>query len=333
MTPPKRPEAEPAALLDDALVGPLVPVRDEDSHKGSHGTLVAVAGSLDYLGAGILVASAAVRAGAGLVCLAVPASLQSLIAGRPPEAISLGLPESNGEVETEGAAAAIAARRPRAVVMGPGLAAGEATARLVRAVLGDETQATVDAGEDVDARPTVAAVLDAGALISLASTRRWWEVLRRPCVLTPHPGEFARLDGSPVSADDDDRLDRARAAAGRWRQVVVLKGARTVVAAPNGRAAIAPFRNPALATAGTGDVLSGTVGAFLAQGLAPWDAARIGVYLHGVAAQQIRERLGDSGLAASDLPFEIALARHRLAHAAARTRRGSALGFGKRADA
>jgi NAD(P)H-hydrate epimerase len=122
----------------------------------------------------------------------------------------------------------------------------------------------------------------------------------------------------------------ARDAATTWSQVVVLKGAKTVIAAPDGRLSIAPFENPALASGGTGDVLSGTIGSLLAQHLEPYDAARLGVYLHGLAGDAVRERLGDSGLLASDLPEPIAMARKRLAAIAERRATGGRLGFGLR---
>jgi NAD(P)H-hydrate epimerase len=139
----------------------------------------------------------------------------------------------------------------------------------------------------------------------------------RKCVLTPHPGEFERLTGSPVSTSDQERRERCQAAARRFGQVVVLKGAHTVIAAPDERVAVASFEVAALATAGTGDVLAGLIGALLAQGVQPFEAACLGVYLHGRAGERLSWRLGDAGLVASDLPFEVALARHELsAHSA-----------------
>ena len=151
----------------------------------------------------------------------------------------------------------------------------------------------------------------------------------RRAVLTPHPGEFARLTGASVADDDGERAARALEAAEQFGQVVVLKGAGTVIAAPDGRLARAPFVNAALASAGTGDVLAGTVAALLAQGVAPFEAACGGVYLHGSAAARISDRLGVSGLLASDLPLEIAYARHRLARL--RDRPGSGrVGFTRR---
>ena len=131
-------------------------------------------------------------------------------------------------------------------------------------------------------------------------------------VLTPHPGEFERLTGMPPTDDDEQRQQSCAQAARELRQVVVLKGARTVIADPDGALSVAPFENPALASAGTGDVLAGTIGGLFAQGVAAFDAARLGVYLHAVAGERVRDRMGDAGLLASDLPVEIALARRAL---------------------
>jgi NAD(P)H-hydrate epimerase len=184
----------------------------------------------------------------------------------------------------------------------------------------------------------VPAVLDAEALRALASIDGWWDGVARRCVLTPHAGEFARLragsghdatEDGDLEGDDAARARAAASAAAEWRQVVVLKGARTVVADPDGLIAVAEFENPALATGGTGDVLAGAIGALLAQHVEPSAAARLGVQLHGMAGEAIRERLGDAGLLASDLPDQIAIARKRLAALAERQRTGSRLGFGR----
>ncbi|MBA3796159.1 MAG: NAD(P)H-hydrate dehydratase [Chloroflexi bacterium] len=311
-----RPPERAPLLLDDRTMAALIPRRDERAHKGSHGTLIIVAGSLDHLGAALLATQAAVRAGAGLVCLALPATLQPLAAGRVPEATTMALPERSAmEVEPQAAAEAIARREADALLVGPGLRPGEGTAALVLALLREKG---------------APAVLDAEALNVLAATSEWWTAFARRAVLTPHPGEFARLDGSPVASEDAERSARAEAAATRWDQVVVLKGAGTVIAAADGRSARAPFKNPALATAGTGDVLAGTVAALLAQGAEPYDAARLGVYLHGVAAERASERLGDAGLLASDLPLLMARARHDLSRAAGGDGVERRLGFGER---
>jgi NAD(P)H-hydrate epimerase len=263
------------------------------------------------------------------VTLAVPESLQPLFAAKVVEATTMALPEDDvEEIDPEPALARILDHEHDAMVVGPGLRPGLATTELVGRL--------IVAPEDAS---SPALVLDAEALRSLATMDHWWDGERRPAVLTPHPGEFARLRAGSGNdpADDGDLVDDdvARAAAARdaastWRQVVVLKGARTVIAAPDGQVAVAPFENPALATGGTGDVLAGTIGSLLAQGLQPFDAARLGVYLHGLAGDSVSERIGDAGLLASDLPDPIAIARKRLAAIAERRSAGGRLGFGSR---
>ena len=318
-----------AEALDDPSMARLLPERDPRGHKGTFGKLLVLAGSIDYAGAALLVCRAAGRAGAGLVTLAVPESLQPLFAAKVIEATTMALPEDDlEEVDPEPALAKILDHEHDALVVGPGLRPSLATSDLIRLLL------TVP--EDPAPAP---AVLDAEALRSLATADDWWTATTRPCVLTPHAGEFARLragsghdpsDDGDLVEDDAARVRAATAAAAEWDQVVVLKGARTVIASPDGTAAVAPFENPALATGGTGDVLAGVIGGLLAQGIAPAAAARLGVYLHGSAGESVRERIGDAGLLASDLPDPVALARKRLASIAERARKGSRLGFGAR---
>jgi len=317
-----------ATRLDDDLAASLLPQRPARGHKGSFGKLLAIAGSLDYAGAALLVCRGAGRAGVGLVTLAIPESLQPLFAAKVVEATTMGLPEDDvEEIDPEAALARILDHEHDAIVLGPGLRPGLATAELVR-------QLIAAPGEDP---PPI--VLDAEALRSLATMDGWWAGERRPAVLTPHAGEFGRLRaGSGVDAeadgdlvgDDTARVAAARDAAAAWQQVVVLKGARTVIAAPDGDVAIAPFENPGMATGGTGDVLAGAIGALLAQGLAPFAAARLGVYLHGSSGDWVRDRYGDAGLLASDLPEGLAIARKRLAGLAERRQATKRLGFGSR---
>ncbi len=318
-----------AVRLDDEIVAALLPERPKRGHKGSFGKLLVIAGSLDYAGAALLVCRAAGRAGAGLVTLAVPESLQPLFAAKVVEATTMGLPEDDvEEIDPEPALARILDHEHDAIVVGPGLRPGLSTAELVRLLL--------SASAESDAAPIV---LDAEALRSLATMDGWWEGEHRPAVLTPHAGEFARLragsghepaDDGDLAGDDDARVAAARDAAADWNAVVVLKGARTVIAAADGTVAVAPFENPALASGGTGDVLSGAIGSLLAQGLEPFAAARLGVYLHGVAGDGVRERFGDAGLLASDLPDGLAIARKRLAALAERKGSGKRLGFAAR---
>jgi NAD(P)H-hydrate epimerase len=319
------------ATLDDAVAAELLPERPARAHKGTFGRLLVVAGSLDYAGAALLAASAATRAGAGLVVLAIPASLQPLFAGRVLEVTTLRLPEqAPGVADPDGAIEASAQRAHDALVVGPGLTVGAATDELVVRLMAGEGDSAPGGAADRDA--LAPAVIDAEALNGLARRPGWWRDARRPAVLTPHPGEFLRLsDADPALAEmrpatgDPERAAAATGAARSWNQVVVLKGARTVIAAPDGAIAVAPFEDPALATAGSGDVLAGTIGALLAQGRSPWDAARLGVYLHGMAGEAVREALGDSGAVASDLLIQLPLARRRLV--AARDRAPRPLGF------
>jgi NAD(P)H-hydrate epimerase len=328
------PDAEDVAipgvpLMDDRAAAALLPERPVRAHKGTFGKLLVLAGSLDYAGAALLVCRAAGRAGAGLVTLAVPESLQPLFAAKVVEATTMALPEDDvEELDPEPALARILDHDHDAIVVGPGLRPGLATADLVRQLL--------HVPEDSSPPPIV---LDAEALRSMATLGAWWDGVARSCVLTPHPGEFERLragagiedgaDGDLV-ADDAARAAAAKDAAASWSQVVVLKGARTVIAEPDGTVTVLPFENPALATGGTGDVLAGVIGALLAQGVAPGPAARLGAYLHGLAGDLVRERLGDAGLLASDLPDLIPIVRKRLAAIAERAAAGKRLGFGSR---
>ncbi len=323
--PDEQPWPEGASRLDEDAAVLLLPFRPKRGHKGSFGKLLVIAGSLDYAGAALLVCQAAGRSGVGLVSLAIPETLQPLFAAKVIEATTMALPEDDvEEIDPEPALARILDHEHDALVVGPGLRPGLATSELVRQLL-------ESGGED---RPPL--VLDAEALRALAAIDGWWAGERRAAVLTPHVGEFARLrTGSGVAPDadgdlvDDDaaRVAAARDAAATWGQVVVLKGARTVVADPGGEVAVAPFENPALATGGTGDVLSGAIGGLLAQGVGPFAAARLGVYLHGAAGEIGRERFGDAGLLASDLPDGLAVARRRLAAIAERQTSGKRLGF------
>ena len=277
-----------ARSLDAATCAALLPKRPADGHKGSFGTVLCVCGSLDYAGAALLCGLAAARAGAGLVILAVPEGLQPVIAGRVPELVTMALPEQpagHGADSLE-ASALINARTPDAPVAGCGMAENEGNRELVLRLL-------------AASGPPV--VLDGGALNLLARSGRWWAANQRAAVLTPHPGEFARIMGTPAGVSDDERLASAKAAAERFGQVVVLKGAHTVIADPGGESVRSGVATPALATAGSGDVLAGVIGAFLAGGAAPFDAAACGVAVHGAAGLLAAERIGTTGVMARDI--------------------------------
>ena len=269
-----------------------LPPRDPRAHKGTFGRLLVVAGSMEYAGAALLAGLGAARTGAALVCLATPASVGAQLLGVVPELTAMLLAEeAAGLIGPAGwRRVAHEATAYDATVAGPGLGSQSSTQRRVRTFL---------------AELRGPAVVDADALNALATEDGWWRTLSGPMVLTPHPGEFARLlreAAEPSLADDDAaRAKAAAAAAARWRQVVVLKGAHTLVAAPDGQLLRSDVATPSLATAGSGDVLAGAIGALLAAGCSALDAAACGVAVHGAAGLLAERRIGRAGVIARDI--------------------------------
>lgn len=288
-------------LLEPACVRPLLPKRPLDSNKGTFGKVMVVAGSSLYIGAAYLAAAGAGRAGAGLVTLATTAERAPVYAVKLAEATYHLLPPESAPAEERAAAVLDGLKGYRALVVGPGLGQSDDT----RAFLG-RLFAGLRAMPEEE-RPRL--LVDADGLNNLSRSERWWELLPAETVITPHPGEMARLRGGErVSGGGADRLEVARRAAREWNLVVVLKGAATLIASPDGGLRVNWPGNPALASAGTGDVLSGCIGGLLAQGLRPFDAAAAGVYLHSRAGHLVSERIGDAGLLAGDLLAEIPVA-------------------------
>jgi NAD(P)H-hydrate epimerase len=277
---------ERCRLLEEPEARCLVPQRDPAAHKGDAGRVLVVAGSPGRTGAAHLALLGALRGGAGLVTLSARAEVLPLaLAGRP-EAMSSALPGSGPLGSGDLPALAEAARRADAIVAGPGFHRGIETGRLLRDWL------------SAAGRPTV---LDADALNALEPEPTWLGQLPAPVILTPHPGEMARLCGLTVEDVQGDRIGLAAAKAAAWGVVVVLKGARTVVAVRGRPVSVIPTGNAGMATGGTGDVLAGLCGALLAGGLAPFDAARVAAWVHGAAGDLVAERLGERGLLAGDL--------------------------------
>jgi NAD(P)H-hydrate epimerase len=276
-------------LLSAAWVRDRLPARPVSANKGAFGRVLAVAGSANYPGAARLSAEASYRVGAGLVTLACPDAVRSCVAPATPEITYLPLGESLALHPERLAAILGALANCDTLLIGPGLSQLEGVAQTVRDIL-----TAVPANLS-------ASVADADALNALANWDGWHEQVTSALVLTPHPGEMSRLTGRAVAEIQDDRLAVALDAAARWNQVVVLKGAHTIVAAPDGRAAISPHANALLATAGTGDVLAGAIAGLIAQSMDPFEAAACAVYLHGSAAEEAAESIGDRGLLASDL--------------------------------
>jgi NAD(P)H-hydrate epimerase len=277
----------PVELLSTAWVRERLPARPKSANKGTFGRVLVVGGSENYVGAPRLAAEGAYRTGAGLVTIAASSSLRSALAAGVPEATWLTLHDPFVEREDR---AAILSVDWDALVIGPGLGQREDAGLLAGSVVGH-----------TNTNGTASHVIDADALNALAKFGgHWWKTDRR-LILTPHPGEMARLLGTSVEEVQRDRLNVAVNAARDWGHIVVLKGAHTIVAAPDGRAMVSPYANPLLATAGTGDVLAGVIAGLAAQGMQPFEAAACGVYIHAVAAEELGEELGDRGMLASDL--------------------------------
>jgi hydroxyethylthiazole kinase-like uncharacterized protein yjeF len=289
-------EGAASEYLTGELIRSVLPERPVQANKGSFGRVLVVAGSMNYIGAAYLACSGAIRVGAGLVTLAVTPTLQSILAAKLTEVTYLLLPESRPGVVAPEAARLISQHFEgyNVLLLGCGLGQGPAAVKLVRSILLAKER-----------RELPALVLDADALNILADTPRWWQHLNTDAIVTPHPGEMARLTGIPVAEIQADRLGVAKKWAAEWNKTVVLKGAYTVIASPEGRAVISPVANPGLASAGSGDVLTGAIAGLAAQGLPLFEAAACGVYLHGGAGERVKERLGDAGMIASDLLPEL----------------------------
>ena len=287
------------ALAEAGDVARLLGPRPPDSHKGSFGRLAIVAGSRGKSGAAILAARGALRAGAGLVTVFCAESLEPVVVTALPEAMTLGLLEESGAIAEGAATRALAALASfDAAVVGPGLSTSPATVGFLRRLL----------------KVRIPMVCDADALNAFAGNPRVFAGR----VLTPHPGEAARLLGVSTSDVQADRLGAARRLARASGGVVLLKGAASLVASDAGRSVtVNPTGTPLMATAGAGDVLAGAIGAFLAGGLGSVDAVVAAAWLHGAGGEMLERRLGDAGLLAEELADALPLARKRLSERSA----------------
>ena len=267
----------------------LLPARLPSGHKGTYGHVGVIAGSVGKTGAAALAARAALRVGAGLVTVATPASVNDTLEAKLLEVMTVPMPETKARtLAPSGLDQLVAFTNARsAVAIGPGLTTHPETAELIHALI---------------TRLEKPSVLDADALNALAGRPALLAECKVPLILTPHPGEMARLEGqaTPQSVNAD-RIGTASRFAQQRGVILVLKGARTVVAHPNGQVAICPTGNPGMATAGTGDALTGIIVGLVAQGLNAWDAARAGTYLHGLAGDLAAASLGIAGMTAGDL--------------------------------
>lgn len=287
-------------LLDLDAVARLVPTRQPDAHKGDCGHLLVIAGSFGKTGAAQLVTRAALRVGAGLVTVVGPSSLYPIYAAGVLEAMTDVLPDRDGRILFDPQRLREMVAGKSAVVIGPGIGTHDEAGQVVRWLLDNLA---------------IPLVLDADALTCVATDTARLSKSEAPVVLTPHPGEMARLLGADTGSVQADRVGVARRFAESKRCVLILKGARTVIAEPSSHAWINPTGNPGMASGGMGDVLSGVVGGLLAQRLTVSEAARLGVYLHGASADRAALEEGEIGLVASDVlsglrPGLRALQRH-----------------------
>lgn len=273
----------PDSLLDNEAARALLPARPADGHKGTFGSVLIVGGSAQYTGAPGLSAYGAYHTGAGLVTVAAPPPVIAASAARYAEPTWLPLTHDDIAINPADVPAIHAALTAyEALLIGPGMGRAPQTGQALRALL-----------RPADGTPALPRlVIDADGLNLLSELADWPSLLPAETVLTPHPGEMARLCGLDTAAVTAGRLRLARDKAAAWQAIVVLKGAHTLIAAPNGQLAVSPFKTDALATAGTGDVLAGMIGGLLAQGMKPFAAAQLAVYAHGLAGTLAADALG-----------------------------------------
>jgi NAD(P)H-hydrate epimerase len=276
--------ASDLSLVEPVDVRAWMPSRAEDAHKRSTGVVLVVSGSSRMTGAPRLVAEGALRTGAGLVEVAVPEPILSTVQAGSPEAIFLGLPATADGTISEGAWDVIASELERfdAMAIGPGLSTHPESAALARKLVVESP---------------IPVVADADAINAFAGRASELTGRAAPGVITPHEGEFARLFGMPSSEVAEDRVGFARKAASETGGVVLLKGPHTLVAGVQGEVRVNPTGSPALATAGTGDVLTGAIAALLSRGLDPADAAAAAAYVHGLAGEMAARANGEGTLA------------------------------------
>ena len=276
------------SLMEKQDIAALFPPREFNSHKGSFGHLLVIAGSTGKTGAAALCADAAMRCGTGLVSLGIAESLNPVMEALVLEPMTHALPENEKGFLSENCLKDILAllKEKQALALGPGLGTREGTKKLVQGL--------------VEQSP-VPLVLDADAVNCLADDPEILKKKSQPAILTPHPGEMARLCRLPTPDIQADRIGMARKFAAEFDVILVLKGARTVIALPDGRAFINPTGNPGMASGGMGDVLTGMIAGFLAQGFSPEAASLAGVYIHGLCADVLSKQKGAFGFLARDM--------------------------------
>jgi NAD(P)H-hydrate epimerase len=282
-------DAPGCIFLTEEEVRPMVRHRSRGAHKGTFGHCLIVAGSPGKTGAAVLSTNSAVRAGSGLVSVAVAAAIHTVLEIKTTEAMTVAIPDGGSGCLTSGAVPSLEKLLvgKDAVALGPGIGRHPETASLVHLLV-----------ESV----SLPLVVDADGLNALAEDISVLPRKKSPLmVLTPHPGEMTRLTGLSIADIEADRISVARKFAGDNGVFLILKGARTVIASPTGRVAINGSGNPGMASGGMGDVLTGIIVSLLGQGYSGWDACCLGVYLHGYAADMVADEKGEIGITASDV--------------------------------
>jgi len=288
-------KSEKRFLVDGAAVRERMPQRPQNSHKGTYGRALIVAGSGNYVGAPGMAAAAAYRAGAGLVTVAAPPNVINILSGRLFEPTWIPLPSSGALQLIRGELDSV-----KALLLGPGWGRETATRDLLTGLLDQKSENF----------PPV--IIDADGLNLLSDIENWWTLLPKNTVITPHPGEMSRLCKTDTATVQANRWKLAAEKSAEWGIVVLLKGAHTLIAHPDGQIAALPFKTDALAKAGTGDVLSGIIVGLLAQGLTPFDAAMVGGYLHGLAGEQAAQKSSARSVMAGDVIDSLGAAFHQL---------------------
>ncbi len=274
-------------VIDRKITAPLFVPRSDDTNKGSYGTLLCICGCEGMAGAAILSAGAALRCGAGLVNLALPEEIYPIVASCLPECIYTLLKEAEGCLtDTSRQRLESGLKKASACLIGCGLGQSGTAESLTY---------------DLIQNSKVPLVVDADGINAVAHNIDILKTARAPLILTPHPGEMARLLGVTVSEVQSNRLTYAKIFAEEYGVILVLKGTGTIVASPDGKAFWNPTGNPGMAKGGSGDVLAGMIGSFLAQGIDPLCAAASGVYLHGLAGDECARKLSERGMLPSDI--------------------------------
>ncbi len=306
-------------IADIELVNSILPARPSEAYKGTFGTVLIVAGSINYTGAALLAGKAAYRSGAGLVTLAVPAPLHTTLAGQLPEATWVLLPHEMGVIASSAVEVLVNnLGNATALLIGPGFGMEETTREFIENLFIGAAAAkkstgrmgfvrSTDSGQESKSIVLPPLVIDADGLKLMAKVKNWSKLLPAPSILTPHPGEMSVLTGLSTDEIQNDRLANARRFAKEWGHVVVLKGAFTVVAAPDGRTTTIPVATSALARAGSGDVLAGLIAGLRAQGVEAYPAAVAGAWIHAQAGLGAAEIQGNTAsVLASDILDAIA---------------------------